>query len=131
ATIPAHCNPTVGELDGRNLRARPKLDTGGLGLLDEKVVEALPLRHQHDGAAAAPLERGAEADAEAHRVDTRLDDRLDREGQELDGAHGEATAARLVTRKFGAIEQQHRAASSGEAVGRRRATGTRADDDDV
>ena len=114
---PGDGDPVGSGLEGGRLAAGPEVGTCGLRLLHEEVVEALALRHQHHGALARALERGAKTDPEAHRVDARLDDRLHREGQLLDGTQRQAAAAGLVTREAGAVEQQHRASGGGEPVG--------------
>ena len=100
-------------------------------LLQEEVVEALALGHVGERRACAALEPRAVAQAALEPVDHVLDYRLDRERQKARGARRDSSAARLVAREDGLVDEEDARAGGGEPVGGDRAGRPCADDRDV
>jgi hypothetical protein len=95
------------------------------------VIEALALRHVDERDPVAPSERLSVAKPHVHGGHHVLHHRFDRERQETGRPPRHAAAARLVTRKAGAIQQEHICTGLREPVGGRGAGGARAHDDGV
>jgi hypothetical protein len=75
------------------------------------------------------IEASPETKPELDTLDDVLHHWIERERQEPGGAHGDATAARLVTWEAGAIDEQDRRSGPGQ-VERRRGPGRPGSDDD-
>jgi hypothetical protein len=128
--LAVHGEPAVTHVG--DFRSGAHVSAGGGRLLEEEAVEPLALRHVHERSACTPFEPVALVpQAAAHPVDDVLDDRFDREWQELRRAPGDAAAAGLVARELRLVDEQDARPRGREVIARKGPCRAGADDRDV
>ena len=101
--------------DGGHLAAERERRAGGLGRLDEVVVEADPLRHVCDRMLRRARHASPVRLPEVGVVDDAFDDCVDRARGDGRRPAGDAAAAWLVARELGAVGEQHAGPRCGQA----------------